>query len=514
MNTANISKNKETKTYFIQTFGCQMNYSDSERMSSYLDGIGFKQADSWQNADLIVLNTCSVRQKAEDRVNGVVKHMRSINTNPELKVVLTGCIARRIWDDSRNVQNSSQKNYESRVEELQKLFPSIDIFVETKHFATLAEKLGIEVKYNDNPDHYLSYKPKYKSKFQAYVPISTGCNHFCTFCIVPFSRGKEVCRGSEEIIREVFDLVKNGFKDITLLGQTVNRWINPDFKNEFDYNEATTYIAGLNTIPMNENDLKVWKEFFESKLSEAGSDMDEFKNLKQPRDFLQLLQVLDQIPGDWWTTWVSSHPNYMTDRLIEFIGHSVKNGHQRPYLHFALQSGSNNQLKKMNRRYTFEDFQSRVNKIRKEIPNVSLSTDIIVGFINESEEEFQETIKAQQLCRFDMIYISEYSPRPGTASARLKDNVPQEVKADRKERLNDVLREIAKENNEKLINTIQKVLINGVDRKSEFLVGRTAQNKEIRILNLTDQSLIGVFVNVKVVNAGPWALEGELYNQH
>jgi tRNA-2-methylthio-N6-dimethylallyladenosine synthase len=236
--------------------------------------------------------------------------------------------------------------------------------------------------------------------------------------------------------------------------------------------------------------------------------------LKSPRDFLQLLQVLDQIPGDWWTTWVSSHPNYMTDELIAYIGKSSswsRNekaiGHQRPYLHFALQSGSDSQLKKMNRRYSFEEFSNVVKKMYKEIPNVSLSTDIIVGFINESMEDFQKTLDAERECRFDMMFISEYSPRPGTASARLKDNVDKFEKARRKEELNDLLREIARENNQKLIGTKQKVLVVEMDKKLNCLNGRTAHNKEIKIKNSTDLYLIGKFVEVEVTSAGPWSLE-------
>ncbi len=499
------------KTYFIQTFGCQMNQSDSERMASYLEGIGFIQANDWKNADYIVLNTCSVRQKAEDRINGIVNNIREKSINPNAQVILTGCMTRRIWDDSKNVKNSFQKDSEERESELKKSFPKVDIVIETKDFPKLNQRLGIEKKFSDSAEHYLSYKPKYKNNFQAFVPISTGCNHFCTFCIVPYSRGKEVCRPASEIIREVFDLVKNGYKDVTLLGQTVNRWINPDFKNEFNYNEAMTYIEGLNKKSLDKKSLEIWKDFFQKKLegSEAAEIQFE-KNLKMPRDFLQLLQILDQIPGNWWTTWVSSHPNYMTDELIEFIGSSSKSGHQKPYIHFALQSGSNKILKRMNRRYNFEEFYSVVEKMRKVIPDVSLSTDIIVGFIGETEDDFLESINAEKKCRFDMIFISEYSPRKGTASARLKDEIPNEVKAKRKIELNDALKEIALENNNKLVGSTQQVLADGIHRKTGLLTARTCHNKEIQILGVNDKSLIGKFIQVKVTKAAFWSLEGTM----
>ena len=359
-------------TYYIQTFGCQMNQSDSERMSMIMEEINFVPSQDISSADVIILNTCSVRQKAEDRVKGLVRNLRS--TIPKTsQIILTGCIARRIWDDTKNVQHSNQKNYSDRVVELQKTFPGVDFFIETKNFVKirdyLSEKFNIPEIHTQNikhlPQDYLSYTPKYKSTFQAYVPISTGCNHFCTFCIVPFSRGKEICRPGTEIIREVFNLVKSGYKDITLLGQTVNRWIDPKFQNEYVYNEAQTKIDGLNSKPMPALELKKWRKFFEIKLTE--NNLQDNNNidvsissldLEMPKDFLQLIQVIDQIPGEWWYTWVSSHPNYLTNQLINYVAKSTKGLdkgfklHHRPYLHFALQSGSDRILKKMNRRHT------------------------------------------------------------------------------------------------------------------------------------------------------------------
>lgn len=511
---------QKPKTYYIQTFGCQMNESDSERFAAFLQNLGMIEADHWQKADVIVLNTCSVKQKAEDRVNGLVANIRKLVLEKDPIIILTGCIARRIWDDKKKVLGSNQKDYENRVLELKKMFPGVHFIVETKYFPSIGEKLGFERKFNETPDHYLSFKPKYKSSFKAYVPISTGCNHFCTFCIVPFSRGKEVCRSASDIIREVFDLVNNGYKDITLLGQTVNRWINPDFKDEFKFDEAQTKIEGLNKTVMLDKDLKAWREFFENKLNNQLPIASE--DLVMPKDFLQLLQVLDQIPGMWWTTWVSSHPNYMTEELINFVGSSssklletlngdYKNGgHQRPYLHFALQTGSDRLLKKMNRRHTIEEFYNRVEYMNNKIRNLSLSTDIIVGFITESEDDFLDTIKAQEICKFDMIYISEYSKRLGTAASRLKDDVPNEIKAQRKDRLNEVLKSIVLEKNKKMLNTTQKVLVDGLDRRTGNIQGRTSNNKLVQIENSNDASLVGSFLDVKILRAKAWKLVGEV----
>ena len=503
-------RNAKLSTYSIQTFGCQMNYSDSERMAAYLDGLGLICTDNIEETDLLILNTCSVKQKAEDKVNGFVNNIRLKSKKKDLVIVLTGCIARRVWNDNKKVTNSFQRSHEERVKELEKIFPKVDIFIETKDFVSLGEKLGITIKYHDKPEHYLSFKPKYKNKFQAFVPISTGCNHFCTFCIVPYSRGKEVCRPAEEIIREVFELIRNGYKDITLLGQTVNRWINPDLKAEFEYDEAQTKIKGLNKERLNNIEIKKWKVFFEDK--SRNENLENIKNidLKMPRDFLQLIQVIDQIPGEWWTTWLSSHPSYITDELIDFMGKSVKEGHQRPYLHFALQSGSDSQLKRMNRRHSFEEFYSIVKKINSKVENLNLSTDIIVGFIGESEEDFQNTLNAQKVCNFDMIYISEYSPRIGTAAERLKETVPNEIKSQRKDELNDLLRGMARKKNQKFLNSTQKVLVDGLDRKGKYLTGKTKHNKEVRILESKDKKLTGEFINVKINKTEAWWIEGDI----
>lgn len=504
------------KTFNIITYGCQMNQSDSERFTAYLENLGLKSANHFQKADIIVINSCSVRQKAEDKINGVVKNIRSLTQEKSPVIILTGCIARRIWNDEKAVANSSQKNFTAREVELKKRFKEIDLIVETKNFSNIASFLGIKPKFNDDVSHYLSFKPSYKSTFQAYVPISTGCNHFCTFCIVPFARGKEVCRDAQSIIREVFELVQNGYKDITLLGQTVNRWINPMFTGEFNYNEALTRIEGLNKEPMDVENLNKWRTFFELKLKNQQSAQN-FSNLKQPRDFLQLIQVLDQIPAKWWTTWISSHPNYMTNELIDFVASSSKSmlkdpmsAHQRPYLHFALQSGNNRILKRMNRRYTIEEFSQIVKRMDERIEYLNLSTDIIVGFIDETQEEFSDTLLAEKNLKFDMIYISEYSPRKGTASERIKDKIPLEVKAQRKVELNEVLKSVAIDKNKKYIGRYLDVLCDGIDRKSKCIQARSANNKLVRINNIKSQSYIGEFIKVKITGCTAWNLEAEL----
>lgn len=465
-----------------------MNHSDSERFSTIVENIGYSPTDSYEDADLIVFNSCSVRQKAEDRVSGLKPLMDKLKTeNSQLKIVLTGCMARRTWKGVSKTGSPLQMTQEDREKELKKQMPWIDVVLETKEFGKLPQKLGKKVNFDNLPDEYLSYKPKYKNKVQAYVPISTGCDHFCTYCIVPFARGGEVNRPGEEIIHEIENLVYKGYKDITLLGQTVNRWINPKYDKEMKKGMiANTQIPELNTQP-----LKATRE-------------------SEPKDFLQLLQVLDEIPGNWWMTFISSHPNYMTNKLIEFIGSSVKKGkHMRPYIHFALQSGSNEILKRMNRRYTLEEFTDRADKMRKEIPGVTLTTDIIVGFPGETEDQFQETVKAMEDLSFDLAYINEYSPRKGTASALLKDNVPHKEKGRRKKHLNDlVLAKTSKSNKTELISSKQKVLVTKI--KEGLALGKTKDFKDVKIIKTEKPLEQGSLVDVVITGATNWSLEGKL----
>lgn len=498
-----------------------MNLSDSERFASILAEIGFEPCKTFSEADLIIINTCSVKQKAEDRINGYIKFVRSqVGSSPV--IVISGCIARRIWDENRNVSKTLQKKIDDREKELLKQFPLANFIVETKYFYKIRERLAKafnEPKYvlsSDQKD-YLSYKPIYNSKISAFVPISTGCNHFCTFCIVPFSRGKEVCRSAEEIITEVSNLIKTGYKEITLLGQTVNRWINPKFSNLYEYNEAQTSIKGLNGQLVSKKEVNKWRTQFE-KFLKNNTPLD-FTSVFMPRDFLQLLQVLDQLPGEWWLNWVSSHPNYFTSKLISYIGKSIEKNndkalyrtHQKSYLHLALQSGSDDILKKMNRRHNFKQFYEKINKIRKYCPEISLSTDIIVGFIGETEKDFKMTIDAEKKCKFEMIYISEYSPRKGTAAARLQDNISLETKSSRKVELNNVLRSIAIRQNRKLINSCQRVLLESYNSKSQSYMGRTHQNKAIQISTTKNlKPLIGQFIDVKVTSVTAWSLSGNI----
>jgi tRNA-2-methylthio-N6-dimethylallyladenosine synthase len=516
-----MSKTKPiSKKYHVYTLGCQMNFSDSERLKAILENIGFKESSDIKTADLIVFNTCSVKQQAEDRVIGMARLINILKANnPDLKVLLTGCMARRKWRET-----DAKKAEKTREEELKDVMPWLDFVIETKDFGLIPNILGLKLEGNSEnilknvggTVEYLSFHPKHNSSFQAFVPISVGCDHFCTYCIVPFARGNEICRDFESVFVEVLNLVKNGYKDITLLGQTVNRWVNPLFDDVIKKGQiGNAKIPGLNTKPLNDNEIKEWEKFIDELQNEDETSTSRLhdqivnRQLTLPQDFFQLLQVLELLPGEWLMTWMSSHPNYMTEELIKFIGTSK---HQRPYLHFALQSGSNTVLKRMNRRYSYEEFKNVVDLMRKYIKGLAISTDIIVGFPKESEEDFLQSVRAMEECKFDLAFISEFSPRTGTPASLINNDVPEAVKAERKRILNDdYLKKVALENNQKMLNTVERVLVFSQNKK-EQLMGRTPNFKEIRIKNSTDKNLIGEFVDVKVTSCTPWSLEGELIN--
>jgi tRNA-2-methylthio-N6-dimethylallyladenosine synthase len=461
------------KTYSIKTFGCQMNHSDSERIAAVCQSMGYKKASEYEIADLYVVNSCSVRQKAEDRVYGLMRNLQKLKSKkPEIKTVLTGCMAKR---DIRQGQKKSLLYQQKYQETLKKQIPALDIVIEISEIHKLPEILGEKV--NINPVEYLSIKPKYNSIFQAFVPISTGCNKFCTFCIVPFTRGEEVYRPYEEIYNEVQSLVTNNYKEITLLGQNVNSWRS----------DTTGHLKI--PIPKYRDQNLIPKEYL---------------------DFPYLIESLADIEGDFWLRFTSSHPYDINPRLIEVIAQKDNIAKQ---VHFALQSGSDSVLRRMNRYYTVSEFKEKVDFIRRTIPNVAITTDIIVGFCGETDQEFEETLKVCEEIKFDQIYIAEYSQRQGTIAAKFyKDDIPIAIKAQRKQLLEEVLKKGALENNKRLIGTTQKALVYQQKKgKKDGLIARTTHGKDVFIECNEDCShLIGNFVYVKIQQAKEFVLEGSL----
>jgi tRNA-2-methylthio-N6-dimethylallyladenosine synthase len=402
--------------YYIITFGCQMNKSDSERIASFLEKKGYKLASNpfakAQEADLIVVNMCSVRQSAVDRVYGLIPKFEKLkNKNPKLKTILTGCILRK-----------DRENFIKNFDHILKL-----------------------------PD-LLQYHPKYKSNFSAFVPISTGCNNSCAYCVVPFTRGPLVCRKHEDILKQVKGIIENGFKEIWLLGQNVNDYHSP---------------------------------------------------IEESIDFPKLLKMIDNISGNFWLRFTSPHPKNFSDDLIETMTKSKK---VTPYLNLPLQSGDNEILKKMNRPYTTSQYKNLVKKIREKIPEICLSTDVIVGFPGETKEQFQNTAKLFKQIKFDVAYIAKYSPRPQTTAFSLEDNVPQEDKERRYKILSQILKETALENNKKYIGKTVEVLINSI--KNNFLIGKTKTYKTVKLECQKD--LVGQFVKMKVTDAAPFGLKAKI----
>ena len=338
--------------YYIITYGCQMNFSDSERIAAVLEKIGYSLASKIDVADLIVVNMCSVRQSAVDRVFGLGQKFKKLKSKKsKLKTVLTGCVLKK-----------DRKKFK-------KIFDTIwDIKNEASFFKVL---------------------PKYQNNFRAYVPISNGCNKFCTYCVVPYTRGPEIYRPVKEILKEVKNLIKKEFKEIWLLGQNVNSYKSP-------FNRSI--------------------------------------------NFPKLLKMVQGIPGNFWIRFMSPNPKDFSNELIDVMAKSKK---VAKYLNLPVQSGDNKILKKMNRPYTVKQYKDLVKKIREKIPEINLSTDVIVGFPGETKKQFENTVKLFKQIKFNMAYIAKYSPRPGTAAFQMKDNVSIKEKKLREKILKEILKKYA-----------------------------------------------------------------------
>lgn len=387
------------KKYFIQTFGCQANVADSERIASMLEGRGMKRSENMNNANHIVINTCMIRQKAEDRVYGLVHNLEKRKRKErDLKIVVTGCM----------VGMAIREKSGMFLRKIKERMPAVDEFLPI-------EEVGF-----DNA-------PLRSNQVHAWVPISNGCNNFCTFCVVPFTRGRELSRSFDDIIIECKHLADRGFKEITLIGQNVNSY-------------GADIILGEKNIQVL-RDLK-GKNYFSDTKQIREKDIQKFKlpngrmvkpvyvkhlgRLRIPTLFPFLLEEISKIKGVDKIDFISSNPWDFSDELINVIKKNKKISRQ---LHIALQSGDDAVLKRMNRWYTSADFLTLVKKIKTAIPDAAISTDIIVGFCGETENQFKNTLKLCQKAEFTKAYIAMYSDRPGTAAHKAyKDNVSHEVK--------------------------------------------------------------------------------------
>ncbi len=437
-------------TYHIITYGCQMNKNDSERMASLLEGLGFAPKDKPEEADLVVINTCSVRQTAEDRVYGLVDRLAKIKEkNPRFTLAVTGCMPGRDKDGN-----------------LRKKLPEVDFFFPTARLRELpkwlAEIYPETVNSPDSAEDYLKLSPKRKTSRQAYVTIQTGCNYFCTYCVVPFARGLERNRPVKDILEEARGLVESGCLEVTLLGQTVNSFRASDPENFFKENPYHDHFAAL-----------LWE--------------------------------INQIPGIERVHWTAPHPRHMTDEVIDALALPK----QVNFLHLPVQSGDNEILRKMNRRYNAEEYLELIDKIKDKKPGIASGTDIIVGFSGETEEQFEKTVELYKKADFDISFHAMYSRRSGTAAYKaFPDDVPREEKRRRWRVLQDLMEEITLRKNQAFVGGTVEVLAEKAEEKGNKTI-ISGNSREMKLVTfIGSQEDVGKLVRVKVEKAREWVLEG------
>lgn len=438
----------ENKRYFIITYGCQMNVHDSEKLAGMLEEIGYHQANKVEEADIIILNTCVIRENAELKVFGKVGSLKRLKAdNPDLIIGVGGCMMQS----------------EDAVKRLYEKHPQVDLIFGTHNIHHVPELInriekerGRIVDVWDKEEGLIPDLPsRREDDYKAWVSIIQGCNNFCTYCIVPYVRGRERSRPLTDIVREVKRLVTEGVKEVTLLGQNVNSY-GKDFKEDLD--------------------------------------------------FADLLKELNKIDDLARIRYMTSHPRDFSDKLIKAVTEYEK---VCEHLHLPIQSGSSKILKKMNRGYSQEDYLSLIKKIRQVIPEASITTDFIVGFPEETEEDFVETLDIVEKVRFDMAFTFIYSPRSGTPAAGMEDQVSEEIKKERLNRLMDKQNYISLENNEKLLGKTLEVLVEGKSKNNpDMFYGRDRKNK--LIIFPKQDNIIGKIKNVKITDVQSFNLYGEI----
>ena len=442
----NLKKLGLGKTYYIKTYGCQMNVHDSENIKAILEQMSFKEIDNMENADLILLNTCAIRENAHNKVFGMIGRIKHLKEErPDIIAGICGCMAQE----------------EGVVSEILEKYRWLDFVFGTHNIHEFplvlkktinSKKLEVEV-YSCEGDIIEDIPVKRDSKYKAFVNIMYGCDKFCTYCIVPYTRGKQRSRNPKDIIREVEKLKTDGYKEVTLLGQNVNAY-GKDLDIDYDMSNLL------------------------SDVSKTGIDRIRF---------------------------VTSHPWDFTDEMVDMI---AKKDNIMPYIHLPLQSGSDRVLKLMNRRYTSEEYLKLYNQIRKKVKGSSITTDIIVGFPGETEEDFQKTLDLVNECKFDGAFTFAFSPRENTPAARMEQTVSEEEKMDRLHRLNEVINKYSNEANKKLMNKTVKCLVIGESEKDNTKVCGYTEN--MKLVNIEGpHSIIGKIVNVKITDTKSFSLDGK-----
>lgn len=435
----------EGKTFYIHTFGCQMNVNDSEHVASLLMQEGAQPAVSPEKSDFILINTCAVREKSVEKLFSYLGRLKTQKERRGSIIVCLGCVAQL---------------YRERL--LQK-FPYLDLIVGPPQYQAIPLLLNnllnekkVLTEWVRNWVELPIFSQARENSVSAYVTIMEGCNNFCTFCVVPFTRGRERYRPLRAIIEEIKSLADQGYLEVQLLGQNVNSYRDP----------------------------------------ETGAGLPE------------LLEKVAEIEGIEWIRFLTSHPKNFTEEMARAMASIKKVCHQ---LHLPLQSGSNRILEKMNRNYTREDYLEKISLLKSLMPDISLSTDIIVGFPTETEEDFEQTLEMVEKIHFANIFSFRYSPRPLTAAAKMPDDVPEEVKIDRLIRLQNRQKEIQLNLNQKLIGQKQRVLCLGRSKKGNLYSGR---NEGFQVVNFTSPvEVSNSFVEVKITGCGPYSLHGELVQE-
>ena len=441
-------KNKyKGKKFFLKTYGCQMNEHDSENIVGLLKEMGFEEIDDYTKADFLLLNTCSIRENAHNKAFGMLgrfKHLKE--EKPDIVIGLCGCMAQETSVCDELIKNYKFVNLVFGTHNIDKLPILLD-----KAFTDNKQNIEVLSRESDLVEKLPVFRV---NKYKAYVNIIYGCNKFCTYCIVPYTRGREHSRKKEDILEEIKSLVKDGYQEVTILGQNVNAY-GKDLYDDYFMGELLEDIAKTGI----------------------------------PR-----------------IRFMTSHPWDFTDKMIDVI---AKYDNIMPSIHLPVQSGSNRILKLMGRRYTREQYLELFDKIKKTIPGVTVSTDIIVGFPGEDEEDFLETLSLVEYCKFDNAFTFIYSERVGTPACRLKNSVPMDIREERLQRLNEVVNKYFLENNQKLLNKTIKVLVEGISDKKNMYFGYSDTNKLINFSS--DKELeLGSIVDVEIDTVHTWSLDGRV----
>jgi tRNA-2-methylthio-N6-dimethylallyladenosine synthase len=427
------------KKYCLVTFGCQMNVHDSEKMAGILKSEGYAETDSAKDADIVIFNTCSIRQKAEQKFFSELGRIKSIKKRrPDIKIAVTGCIA----------QQEGAKIF--------KRAPHVNYIIGTQNIPFMKDIVNSAspiIATDDNPSITdMEFPVERKDNVSAWINIMYGCNNFCSYCIVPYTRGREKSRASQSIIKEVKELALKGYKEVTLLGQNVNSY-------------------------------------------------------KSDLDFPELLNEINKIDAIKRIRFVTSHPKDFSDKLIYAIRDMEK---VCEHIHLPLQSGSTKILGLMNRKYTYSDYLSKIEKLRKEMPEIAITSDIISGFPQETDEDHKETINAIKEIEFDGIFAFKFSPRPETKASKMSGQLPDKIKSERLSEILDLQNSITERKNKRLKGTLQEILIEAKnENNSGQLTGKTKTNKIVNI-PVNDNIKPGDIVKVKIINTYRHSMEGNI----